>query len=63
MTETSTCRLGAPTESQPADPVWKECDCEASCEAHMHGEEGNILCFHDGKNDHSHCPVQREQPA
>lgn len=51
------CRLGEIT----TNPVNYEknpnaCNCDASCEIHLHWPD-QILCLHDGENDHGHCPV------
>ncbi len=49
------CRLGGLSERPQFKHSPHECMCPASCEPHIHDFE-DILCLHDGENDHSHCP-------
>lgn len=51
------CKLGAPTFREQRAHSEQECLCDASCEPHIHYSWG-IECFHDGENDHGHCPTQ-----
>ncbi len=50
------CNMGTLSTREQRKFSPKECLCTASCEPHLHEAPGEILCFHDGETDHSHCP-------
>lgn len=55
MTVKTLCKLGGETENNYLEFV-NACECNQSCEPHIHEKDGTILCLHDGETDHGHCP-------
>lgn len=57
------CAWGFATDRLQRKESPNECMCGASCEPHIHEFDGNVLCLHDGQNDHSHCPNDQDDLA